>query len=164
MADLFNDNPPNQLDYMRQSSSQVNPGDLADPDPATPIPQHLLFDDYGNGPEWDTVPYIDGTGGERLEVNLVFPDLVPAGTVINIQDGTYSGGGPAVMTGDTILLNPTGLAFEGDGRFDIYLNGQNREKGRSAGIASVNWISTIHVSFDCKIFPGNKVTIRAPAI
>ena len=56
------------------------------------------------------------------EVFLAVPDTVAPGTAINIQDGTYGGGGPATVEGDTVGLPATGALFKGAGRYLCVLN------------------------------------------
>lgn len=80
------------------------------------------------------------------EAVLVFPDAVPAGTAFNIQTGVYGGGGPATVFGDVITLPSSGVTFKGDGRIQIYLNGQNLFKGSSLGDEEANWFSTTQLS------------------
>ena len=103
-----------------------------------------------DGTSWTLVT---GGGGSVTveEVTLELPDTVSSGTAINIQTGVYGGGGPATVFGDTITLPGTGAAYKGDGRIQVYLNGQNLYKGSSGGDESANWVSTTQLSFDVKI-------------
>jgi len=94
-----------------------------------------------------------GVGGLATvnEVVLTFPDTVPADTAVNIQTGVYGGGGPAAVFGDLITLPTTGVLFKGDGRVQVYLNGQNLFKGDSIGDEAANWVSTTQIALDVKI-------------
>jgi len=113
-------------------------------------------------------------GGQLLEVTLTFPDVVAPGTAFNIQDGTYAGGGPAVVTGDTAALQPPGAPvillpsvgtdFEDDGRIEVTLNGQELLRGRGLGFGEAQWVSSVQLALDRRIFTGNQVTVRAPIV
>lgn len=52
------------VDPVSPGGINIDPSELADPSPATPLPQHLLFDNHGGGsPEWKSVPFTGGGGG-----------------------------------------------------------------------------------------------------
>lgn len=111
--------------------------------------------------------------GQLLEVALTFPDEVPAGTAINIQDGTYSTGGPAVVEGDgkpvggpirsdIIALPGSGMEFKEDARISVSLNGQDLERGDGTGNGDAEWVSTTQLKVNKIIHTGNQVVVRAP--
>lgn len=100
---------------------------------------------------------------EVREVVLVFAGAttpLPANTTINIQTGVYGGvGSPATVKGDSDVTLPASAAlFDDDGRIEAKLNGVELDKG-----VTIVWVSTTQVRLpSCRIFQGNKLTIRAP--
>lgn len=118
---------------------------------------------------YQTSPTYDGTftvtrkgksaNLETLEVVLEFPDSVAPGTAIDIQAGTYIGGGPATVVGDTITLPRTGAEFAADGAIQVLLNGQNLERGASIGSEEAQWVSTTQLAFSMRIKKGSSIKV-----
>jgi len=111
--------------------------------------------------------------GQLLEVVLTFPDTLAPGTAFNIQDGTYAGGGPAVVEGDRpdypyigapgVTLPLTAQDFQDDGRISVILNGQELERGNGTGNGDAVWVSPTQLKITFKtIHTGNQVMVRAP--
>jgi len=96
-----------------------------------------------------------GAGGTVTaeEVILTFPDNVSSGTAINIQDGTYAGGGPATVEGSMTLTLPA--AFNTDALIQALLNGQEIKKGDD-----VTRVSSTQLSFSIKLKKDDQVKVR----
>lgn len=108
----------------------------------------------------DWVPVIAGSPIDDVqEVVLTFPDTVPIGTAFNIQTGVYSGGGPATVVGDSITLPNNGTDFVDFGEIQVYLNGQNLEKGASLGSGEAQWVSSTQLSLWRKIKKDSTIKI-----
>lgn len=113
--------------------------------------------------------------GQLMEIALTFPDQVPPGTAINIQDGTYSTGGPASIEGDIplvggpirsplVTLPPTGVEFKEDGRISVILNGQELERGDGSGNGDAEWVSPTQIRLVKIIYTNNVLIVRAPVV
>lgn len=108
----------------------------------------------------DWVPVITGSPVDDVqEVVLTFPDTVPIGTAFNIQTGVYSGGGPATVAGDSITLPNNGADFVDFGEIQVYLNGQNLEKGASLGSGEAQWVSSTQLALWRKIKKGSTIKV-----
>lgn len=93
------------------------------------------------------------------EVTITFAETVPAGTVINIQTGSYPGQVlPPTVFGDSITLPASAALFNEEGRIEVSLNGVEQAKG-----SKVNWLSTTQVTLSKTLYDCNKLTIRSPA-
>jgi hypothetical protein len=113
-------------------------------------------------------------GRQLVEVTPTSPSTPAPGTPFNVQDGTYAGGGPATVIGDTpalqapgqpvMRLPSSGLDFEDDGRIEVTLNGQEMQRGRGLGFAAAQWVSSVQIALDRTIYPGNQVTVRGPIV
>lgn len=114
----------------------------------------ILVYDSGTGC-WTAVPFV-----KKKCVYLTFPDTVAAGTAIDIQDGTYSGGGPATVEGDILTLPASQSAFDADGDILVFYNGQMIDKLKGSGAAEVEWVSTTQLKFCFPLYADNQIKVR----
>lgn len=95
------------------------------------------------------------------EIILTFSETVAADTAINVQDGTYSGGGPAGVEGNAdIVFPPTGAEFKTDTRIHATLNGQELSRGNATANDEFNWASTTQFSLAVPLQAENTIIIR----
>ena len=101
-------------------------------------------------------PAATGTTGltKAEEVILTLPDNnLTAGTAINIQNGTYPGGGPATVEGTATLTLPS--TFVTDAEVQVFLNGQEIKKGTDTIRAS-----STQLTFSDRLKKDDQIKVR----
>ena len=99
-------------------------------------------------------PSSGGSGSlTAAEVILTLSDNnLTSGTALNIQDGTYPGGGPAAVEGSTLTLP---AAFNTDASIQALINGQEVKKG-----TDIIRVSPTQVTFPVKLKTDDQIKIR----